>query len=57
MKIRADISKMLNRETIDKNKNKSWLFEKINENDKLLAILTKAERRKTLPKFFLVMNI
>ena len=47
IKIRAEINEKETKETIAKiKKNKSWLFEKINEIDKPLAKLIKKKREK-----------
>ena len=47
IKIRAEVNEKEMKETIAKiNKTKSWLFEKINKTDKLLARLIKKKREK-----------
>ena len=47
LKIRAEINAKETKETIAKiNKAQSWLFEKINKNDKQLARLIKKQREK-----------
>ena len=47
IKIRAEVNEKEMKETIAKiNKTKSWLFEKINKTDKLLARLIKEKREK-----------
>lgn len=48
--IRTDMNETENRKTIEKiNEAKSWLFEKINKIDKLLAKLTLKKRIHKLP--------
>lgn len=52
IKNRAEINQIRNRKIMDKlNKNKIWLFEKINKINKILASLTKEKRAKTNYKY------
>ena len=46
LKIRAEINAKETKETIAKNKAKSWFFERINKIDKPLARLIKKQRKK-----------
>ena len=46
IKTRAEINEKETKETIAKNKAKSWFFEKINKIDKLLARFIKKKREK-----------